>query len=72
MANREIDAKDAAIAPAHDVGFGILQYVEQRHDVIRHQVVAVRTRIARAPTVTATVHQDHRMMRRHGWTWLPQ
>jgi hypothetical protein len=32
--------------------------------IIGHQVIAIRARIAGAAAVTATVHQDHGMMRR--------
>jgi hypothetical protein len=66
VAHREIDAENAAIAPADDVGLRDLQHIHQRHDIVGHQIIAVRARIARAAAVAAAVHQDHGMMRRHG------
>jgi hypothetical protein len=67
VAHREVDAKDAAVAPADDVGLRDLQDIHQRHDIVGHQVIAVRARIAGAAAMAATVHQDHGMMRGDGW-----
>src|SRR5580704_6190588 len=67
VAHREVKPKDAAVAPADDVGLWDLQHIHERDDIVGHEVIAVRARIASAAAVTATVHQDHGMMRRDGW-----
>ena len=61
---REVDADDAAVAPADDVRLRDLERVHQRHDVVGHQIVAVRPRVARRAAVAAAVHQDHGVARR--------
>ena len=65
MPQREVDPDDAAVAPAHDVRLRDLENVHQRHDVVGHQVVAVRPRVAGAAAVAAAVHQDDGVTRRH-------
>jgi hypothetical protein len=66
VAYGEVDAENAAIAPAHDVGPGDFQTVHQRDDVVGHQIVAVGLRIAGATAMAAAVHQNDGMMRRYG------
>jgi len=72
VAHRKVNPKDAAVAPADNVGLRNLQHIHQRHDIVGHQIIAVRARIASAATVTATVHQDYRVMRRHSWNLVAQ
>ena len=66
VADGEVDAENAAVAPADDVGLGDVQTVHQRDDVVGHQIVAVGPRVAGAAAVAAAVHQNDGMMRRHG------
>ena len=61
---REVEADDAAVAPADDVGFGDFQMVHQRHDVVGHQIVAVGPRVAGAAAMAAAVHQNDGVMSR--------
>ena len=42
VAHREVDAENAAVAPADDVGLGDFQQIHQRHDIVGHQIVAIR------------------------------
>ena len=54
----EVDADDAAVAPADDVGFGDLQMVHQRNNVVSHQIVAVGACVTGAAAMAAAVHQN--------------
>jgi hypothetical protein len=65
VAHRKVEPKDAAVAPADDIGLRNLKDIHQRHNIIGHEVVAVGARIAGAEAMSAAVHQDHGMMRRH-------
>ena len=64
MANGEVEAEDGAVAPAHHVGLGDVQRVEQGDDVVGHEVVAVRAGVARAAAVAAAVYDDDGVARR--------
>ena len=62
VAHREVEPKDAPVAPADDVGLRDLQRIHQRHDVVGHQFIAVRARVAGRTAMAAAVHQDHGMV----------
>ena len=68
MVHGDVEADDAAIAPADDRGLIDLQMVHQREHVRGHEVVAVGLLDARAAAVAAAVHDDHPIVlgqRRH-------
>src|ERR1700736_377141 len=66
MTHGEIDAENGAIAPPHDVGLGNFQAVHQSRHVVGHQIIAVRPCIAGTAAMAAAVHENDRMMCRHG------
>jgi hypothetical protein len=66
MPDGQVEADDGAVAPADDGGLVDLQRVEQREDVIGHQVVAEWPLVARAAPVTAAIYQHHSVRPRQG------
>lgn len=66
VAHRQVQPEDRAVTPADDVGAFDLQSVEQRDDVVGHQVVAEWSGIPRTATVATAVYRDDGVPRREG------
>ena len=62
MPHRHVQSDDRTVAPAHNIGFLDIEPVEQRHDVVGHQVIPERLVVARAAPMSAAVHHDNAMM----------
>src|SRR5262245_44427727 len=55
----DVQADDAAVAPADDARPWNVQVVHQAYDIISHEVIAIRPCVARRSAVAAAVYQDH-------------
>src|ERR1700694_180762 len=66
MTHRQVEADDSSVAPTDNGRFVDFQRVEQRDDIVCHQIVGKRSLITRAAPVTTAVHQDHTVRLREG------